>query len=79
MDYLESLPDEVNPGIIQVTDRLKAIPLTLFPLLTTVTVTALSGESMPALLLKSLNFLFLVGSSFTYLVDQLLCKKDVEG
>ena len=79
MDYLGSLPDEVNPGIIQVTDRLKAIPLTLFPLLTTVTVTALSGESTPALLLKSLSFLFLVDCSFTYLVDQSPCKKDFGG
>ena len=77
MDYLESVSDEVNPAIIHVLNRLDlALPLTLFPLLTTLAVTALSGDSMPALLLESLNFIFLVGSSFTYLVDQSPSKKD---
>jgi hypothetical protein len=47
--------------------RFTAIPPTLFPLLTTLTVTALSGESFTVRLLE---FFPMVGSSFTYLVDQ---------
>ena len=38
-------PDEVNPEIIRAANRLMALPATLFPLLTTLTVTVLSGES----------------------------------
>jgi hypothetical protein len=68
--------NEVNPGAIQVITRFSTIPLTLFPLLTTLTVTTLSGESFPVLLSKFLSLILVVGSSFTYLVDQSSSKKD---
>jgi hypothetical protein len=48
IEYLVEL-DEANPETIQVMNRLNALPLTLFPLLTTLTVTILSGESFPGL------------------------------
>jgi hypothetical protein len=49
--------------------QLKAIPPTLFPLLTTLTVTALSGESFIRFF-EFLDLILMVGSSFAYLVDQ---------
>jgi hypothetical protein len=51
-------------------NRFYAIPPSLFPLLTTLTVTAFSGESFTVLLSKLFNLILMVGSSFTYLVDQ---------
>jgi hypothetical protein len=61
--------DKVNPKTIQVMTRFNIIPLTLFPLLTTLTVTALSGESFALLLPKFFDLILMVGSSFAYLVD----------
>jgi hypothetical protein len=52
------------------TSKLNAIPPTLFPLLTTLTVTALSGESFTFRLSEFLNLFLMVSSSFAYLVDQ---------
>ena len=69
---------EVNPKTIQVTgiNQLNALPLTLFPLLTTLTVTVLSGESFAAILSNFFNLLLMVDFSFTYLVDQSSSEKD---
>jgi hypothetical protein len=73
--YLVHL-DEVNLEIIRVMTPFNIIPVTLFPLLTTLTVTALSGESFPVLLSKFFNLFIMVSSSFTYLVDQSSSRKD---
>jgi hypothetical protein len=61
--------DEVNLVTIRFMPPFNTIPLTLFPLLTTLTVTALSGESFALLLPNFFNLILLVGSSFAYLVD----------
>ena len=73
--YLIGL-DEVNPETIQVANRLFPLPRTLFPLLTTLTVTILSGESFTVILSKFFNLLLMVDFSFAYLVDQSSSKKD---
>ena len=74
-EHLISL-HEANPEEIQSADLLMVLPLTLFPLLTTVTITVLSGESFAVLLSKFINLVLMVGFSFTYLVDQSSSERD---